>query len=91
MIEAYVALSDALDTALDNADELARWHGRNEHARGWAEGYEAAQADDRFWELLGHDLARSPRFAELETRRWGERGRACFGEPRPGDYPGTGQ
>ena len=26
--------------------------------------------------------------AEMEARRWGPGGRAHFGDPRPGDYPG---
>jgi hypothetical protein len=32
----------------------------------------------------------SPTLAELETRRWGPGGRAHFGDPRPGDFPGRG-
>jgi hypothetical protein len=31
---------------------------------------------------------RGPDLDEIEARRWGPGGRAHFGDPRPGDYPG---
>jgi|SRR5271157_3892176 len=35
-------------------------------------------------------VVRGPDLAELEARRWGPGGRAHFGDPRPGDFPGRG-
>jgi hypothetical protein len=57
---------------------------------GWRAGYEAACRDQAAsWRAVAGPVARSgPSFAELERRRWGPGGRAHFGDPRPGDYPG---
>jgi hypothetical protein len=33
-------------------------------------------------------VVRGPDLDELEARRWGPGGRARFGDPRPGDFPG---
>jgi hypothetical protein len=33
---------------------------------------------------------RGPDLDEIEARRWGPGGRAHFGDPRPGDFPGRG-
>ena len=33
-------------------------------------------------------VVRGPDLEEIEARRWGPGGRAHFGDPRPGDFPG---
>ena len=46
---------------------------------------------DRAWIEAATPIANGgPTFAELELRRWGPGGRAHFGDPRPGDFPGRG-
>ena len=41
------------------------------------------------WNRIAAPAARpGPGLAELEARRWGPGGRAHFGDPRPGDFPG---
>lgn len=61
-------------------------------AEGWREGYAAAGAErDRAWSEIARRAVRitaGPDHAELEGRRWGPGGRAHFGDPRPGDFPG---
>jgi hypothetical protein len=55
----------------------------------YAAGYAAAEADmDERWNAIAWTTAPGPSHAELEERRWGPDGRAAFGRPRPGDYPG---
>ena len=60
--------------------------------RGRREGYEASEADMAAqWREIASPVARGGlSYAELERRRYGPGGRAHFGDPRPGDYPGTG-
>lgn len=60
---------------------------------GYKAGYEAGarqrEADHAaWWRERGRHLAERPTQAELEERRWGPGGRAHYGDPRPGDYPG---
>ncbi len=50
---------------------------------------EQAEAQRQLAEQLTPVLM-SPNLAELETRRSGPGGRAHFGDPRPGDFPGRG-
>jgi hypothetical protein len=40
------------------------------------------------WHRLAAPVAHGMPYAELEERRWGPGGRAHFGDPRPGDFPG---
>jgi hypothetical protein len=55
----------------------------------YAAGYAAAEADmDARWNRIARAAVRGPSHAELEAKRWGPGGRAHFGDPRPGDYPG---
>jgi hypothetical protein len=52
-------------------------------------GYAAAEADmDARWNRIARAAVRGPSHAELEEKRWGLGGRAHFGDPRPGDFPG---
>lgn len=93
-----MACSDRLDAALARklAAELAGY--RRGFADGQADGYRRGrqdEADQWFMSLAPARLAawraaRSPGYAELERRRWGPGGREHFGDPRPGDFPGTG-
>jgi hypothetical protein len=48
-------------------------------------GY-AAALDDLAWHIGGRIMPAQP--GELELRRYPPHGRARFGEPRAGDYPG---
>ena len=65
------------------------------HADGYRAGYEVARGEREagaaaWWREHGRSLAQGPTHAELEERRWGPGGRAHFGDPRPGDFPGLG-
>jgi len=52
-------------------------------------GYAAAEADmDARWNRIARVAVCGPSHAELEEKRWGPGGRAHFGDPRPGDFPG---
>lgn len=52
-------------------------------------GYAQAEADMAArWNAIARTTAPGPSHAELEEKRWGPGGRAHFGDPRPGDYPG---
>jgi hypothetical protein len=86
--EAYLALSDALDTAQALGHAEARHAFALGRAVGHAEGYAQAFRDLAWGERIGHDLGRAPNHEELQARRWGPGGRAAFGKPRDGDYPG---
>ena len=56
----------------------------------FAAGYAAAEADmDAAWNRIARAAVCSPPHAELEEKRWGPGGRAHFGDPRPGDFPGS--
>jgi len=58
-------------------------------AAGWREGYAAAEAADAAeWARVTRPAVHGISHAELEERRWGPGGRARFGDPRPGDFPG---
>ena len=62
------------------------------HADGWEAGRRAlldelAEAQRIACGPATAALA-SPAHADLESRRWGPGGRARFGDPRPGDFPG---
>jgi hypothetical protein len=60
------------------------------HADGYQAGYRQAEADRAaMWNQITRPAA-GPSHAELEERRWGPGGRARFGDPRPGDFPGRG-
>ena len=55
--------------------------------------YEAGRRDAeadmaRRWAQAAQPVTRGASHAELEQRRWGPGGRAHFGDPRPGDFPG---
>ena len=55
----------------------------------YAAGYAAAEADMAArWDRIARTTSPGPSHAELEEKRWGPGGRAHFGDPRPGDYPG---
>jgi hypothetical protein len=64
------------------AREMTAHAAAAEYERGLAEGYMLAVADLKAFQ---HAEVRD---TELETLRWGPGGRARFGDPRPGDYPG---
>lgn len=93
-----MACSDRLDAALARklAAELAGY--RRGFADGQADGYRRGRQDeaDQWFmslapaRLAARHAARSPGYAELEALRWGPGGREHFGDPRPGDFPGTG-
>jgi hypothetical protein len=63
---------------------------RNQLAREmYALGRRDAEAEmAEAWRQAAGRAARAPLGAELEERRWGPGGRAHFGDPRPGDFPG---
>jgi len=79
------------------SDERDKW--RRLAWELWHDGHQAAElahADDYARGLVDgaycrkraeHDLVEA---ARLERLRWGEGGRAHFGDPRPGDFPGRG-
>ena len=65
----------------------------------WREGFEAAElarADDYARGLADGAYCRKRaqqdlvEAARLDRLRWGDAGRAHFGDPRPGDFPGRG-
>lgn len=59
----------------------------------WRAGYEqcSRQRNREFqaWVADCHILSGTPLYSQLEARRWGPAGREHFGDPRPGDFPGT--
>ena len=61
---------------------------------GRGDGYAAGRrdadaAETARWAAVANPVARGgATYAELENRRWGPGGRAHFGDPRPGDFPG---
>lgn len=69
-----------------NAERAAYVLGR---ADGYRIGYErGARLMEASWPAVVARLS-GPTFAELEVLRWGPKGRAHFGDPRPGDYRGA--
>jgi hypothetical protein len=95
-----VSLATALVELLELSDERDQWMRRlgDEYRLGWKLGYAAGVDDgrrleagerDAAWNRAAAPIARGgPSHDELELRRWGPGGRARFGDPRPGDYPG---
>jgi hypothetical protein len=52
-------------------------------------GYAQAEADMAArWDRIARAAVRGLPHAELEEKRWGPGGRARFGEPREGGFPG---
>lgn len=89
------ALIDATTYDLDGywcrlAAELTRRAAANAWAAGVARGRELEAADDAArWRAVAGPVSRGgPAWDEVEARRWGPGGRARFGDPRPGDFPG---
>ena len=82
----FFALSDERDqheARLQAAERAAYLRGQ---ADGYKDGYEAgARLADAQWRRIAPDPG-APTLAELETRRWGPRGREHFADPRPGDF-----
>jgi hypothetical protein len=83
--EEAIAAADLIEAETRYRWQLARETGAREYARGVADGYVAAIADVK---AVQHGLVLD---AQLETLRYGPGGRAHFGDPRPGDYPGRGR
>lgn len=93
------SLALALAELLELSDERDAWQARLgvEYKLGYAIGHalgveegralEAAERD-RAWNRAAGTIIRGETYAELDRRRWGPGGRAHFGDPRPGDYPG---
>ena len=94
------------DEAIERAGEIeAETAYRSQIAResfeagaqyGYKRGVEAARGElsaghAAWWRGHGQRLIDEPSHAELEERRWGPGGREHFGDPRPGDFPGTGR
>ena len=94
---ATIPHADDIARLLDRWDEHGTWMHRLGAA--WREGYRAAEqahADDYSAgyadgllrrKHLEHDAVEA---ARIELARWGPGGRAHFGDPRPGDFPGAG-
>jgi hypothetical protein len=76
LVEAETAYRNQL------AREMTAHAAAAEYERGLLEGYLLAVADLKAFQ---HAEVRD---AELEIRRYGPGGRAHFGDPRPGDFPG---
>ena len=74
--QATVDLADAA-TAAHSLAETARQAGRDEADRDIAAAL-----------LAANEAYRAPGEAAQEQAAYGELGRAHFGDPRPGDYPG---
>lgn len=93
-----LTVKDHLRVVMSLSDERDQWQARI--AQAWRDGHaagELARAGDYRRGLVDgaaarkraeHDLVE---FARLELARWGPGGRAHFGDPRPGDYPGRGE
>lgn len=90
-----VSLARALAELLELSNERDVWMDRlgDEYRLGWKLGYEAGRREgyeagarllEAGWPSIVKPLS-GPTLAELQERRWGPRGRARFGEPRPGD------
>jgi hypothetical protein len=55
----------------------------------YAAGRRDAQAEmAEAWRRVAAPVVHGISAAEMEERRWGPGGRAHFGDPRPGDFPG---
>lgn len=88
-LQGILAAHVAADPGLTVSLSTARQWSAEAYSRGRADGIEAGRLAV-IAELKTAD--RAVRAAlELEIRRWGPGGRAQFGDPRPGDYVGTGR
>ena len=82
-VAAAIAEAERIEREQAAAAGLANWHARGEFERG----YQQALADQRAEaEEIARQLAAD---VGLMERRWGPGGREHFGDPRPGDFPGT--
>ena len=81
-IEAAELVEAETTYRLQLAREMTAHAAAVEYERGLAEGYQLAIAD---FKAFQHAEVRD---VEMETLRWGPEGRAHFGDPRPGDFPG---
>ncbi len=86
-----VALLPDWETEVAYRRQLCREVARDAWRRGYRAGYErGARVMEATWPaIVAPVIASRPDHAELELRRWGPGGREHFGDPRPGDYPGT--
>ncbi len=83
-VTAAIEAAERIEAETRYRNQLAREMAAAVYERGRANGYIQAVADIK---ALQHGIVRD---AELEVRRWGPGGRAHFGDPRPGDFPGRG-
>jgi hypothetical protein len=84
-----VEAAELAEAEIRYRNQLAREMYEHGRAAGWREGYAAAEADDAAeWARVTQPAVHGISHAELEERRWGPDGRARFGDPRPGDFPG---
>ncbi len=85
--EVVLAISDERDLWHQRGLSAERDGYRRGHAEGYAVGYTAGtEAAMRYIKRINGLLVDS---VKLEAARWGPKGRAGFGQPRPGDYPGS--
>jgi hypothetical protein len=77
-----IAAAELIEAETRYRNQLAREMYQIGRERALAEGYALAIADVKAHQ---HGIVRD---AELEVARWGPGGRAHFGDPRPGDFPG---
>lgn len=80
--EEAIEAAELVEAETAYRNRLAREMAAAAYERGQVDGYLRAIADLKAWQ---HGIVRD---AELEARRWGPDGRAHFGDPRPGDFPG---
>ena len=91
-IARFIALSDERD----QFERVCLARERAAYLHGQAAGIEIGrrlEAAERHagWVRIASPIARGgPAYAELERRRYGPGGREHFGDPRPGDFRGTG-
>ncbi len=77
-----IEAAELVEAEIRYRHQLAREMAAAAYERGRVDGYLQAIADVK---AVQHGLVLD---AELEARRWGPGGRAHFGDPRPGDFPG---
>lgn len=88
-----IALADQIEAEMKLRDQIGREMYRAGLEDGYRQGYAVASGEREaehaaWWRDHGQTLVNRPTHAELEERRWGPGGRAHYGDPRPGDYPG---
>jgi hypothetical protein len=85
-----LALSDERDRWLSARLAHAKYSYRRGYRDGWGDGHEAAATElaAAWHEVAGPASRGGESCAEYERRRWGPGGRAHFGDPRAGDFPG---